>query len=309
MQVVRPYVPLWDPGVLKTGHPSRKQGPTGRSYITPYGYLPSVTTIREGVSDAKSKKRLENWIKNNPGASEEASKRGTHIHQCCEDYLRHLPLDVNPLYADYWDGMTKILDQFSRVIWSERPMNNDFQWTIGSDDIARLWGHIVDENGCILGYAGCPDLIGEAGGKLTLADYKTSVNLYSRNAPGRNVVRYSDEWKNMMSGWTKFKKAALQLGAYSLASKETLGLEIEQGAIIVATKTETQLFVLNKRDLEYHQGLWIDTVKQYYKEHELPDQDHPQEVVGPAEEGVCSIMSETVRVSTESIINISAVPV
>lgn len=270
---------LWDPQVLKTGRASRKQGPKGRSYITPYGYLPSVTTIREGVSDAKSKQRLANWVKNNPGASEEASKRGTHIHACCEYHLKKTPYNVDPQYADYWDGMTPILDQFSRVIWSEGPVNNDFQWTIGSDDIARLWGHVVDDEGCILGYAGCPDLIGEAGGKLTLADYKTSVNLYCRNAPGREVTRYSDEWKAKMSGWTKFKKAALQIGAYSMAAQETLGMEIEQGAIIVATKTQTQLFKLSYRDLQYYKQEWVDTLKKYYSEHELPDQNHPEEVV------------------------------
>lgn len=270
-------MPLWDPHVLKTGRPSRKQGPKGRSYITPYGYLPSVTTIREGVSDAKAKKRLENWIKNNPGASEEASKRGTHIHACCEYHLKKVPYEVDPLYADYWDGMTPILNQFTRVIWSEGPVNNDFQWTIGSDEIARLWGHVTDEDGCVLGYAGCPDLIGEAGGKLTLADYKTSVNLYCRNAPGREVVRYSDEWKAKMSGWTKFKKAALQIGAYAMASEETLGLEIEQGAIIVATKTQTQLFKLSQKDLEYYKGEWVKTLYQYYQLHGWPDQDHPTE--------------------------------
>jgi hypothetical protein len=285
---------LWEPNVIKTGRASRKQGPQGRSYITPYGYLPSVTTIREGVSDAKSKKRLEMWIKKNPGASEEASKRGTHIHEMCEYHLRKLPYQVNPAYADFWDGMPQILDQFSRVIWSERPIGSDFQWTIGSDEIARLWGHVVDDNGCILGWAGCPDLIGEAGGKLTLADYKTSSNLYCRNAPGRGVVRYSDEWKAMMSGWMKYKKCALQIAAYSLAAKETLGLEIEQGAIIVATTDTTQLFKLSRRDIDYFEDQWIKTVKKYYNEHEIPDQDHPEEVIQPT-------CVETEVISVESV--------
>jgi hypothetical protein len=288
---------LWEPNVIKTGRASRKQGPQGRSYITPYGYLPSVTTIREGVSDAKSKKRLEMWIKKNPGASEEASKRGTHIHEMCEYHLRKLPYQVNPAYADYWEGIPKILDQFSRVIWSERPMGNDFQWTIGSDEIARLWGHVVDENGCILGWAGCPDLIGEAGGKLTLADYKTSVNPYCRHMPGRGVTRYSDEWKAQMSGNAKFKKAALQIGAYSLASEETLGLEIEQGAIIVATKSETQLFILSRSDVKYQQKLWIETVKKYYDEHEIPDQDHPEEVINTQD----TVIAETLTVETLTV--------
>ena len=45
---------------------------------------------------------------------------------------------------------------------------------MGADEVARVWGS--DSEG---GWAGAPDIIAVANGKLTLADLKTSVKPYS----------------------------------------------------------------------------------------------------------------------------------
>ena len=49
-----------------------------RHYKTPYGALPSVTTILSATSGNKA--ALERWAKKNPGGREAAAARGTRVH-------------------------------------------------------------------------------------------------------------------------------------------------------------------------------------------------------------------------------------
>lgn len=56
-----------------------------RHYKTPYGALPSVTTILSATSGNKA--ALERWAKKNPGGREAAAARGTRVHSLMEEYL------------------------------------------------------------------------------------------------------------------------------------------------------------------------------------------------------------------------------
>ena len=62
----------------------RSQGDTrvtingSRHYKTPYGALPSVTTILSETQGNKA--ALERWAKKNPGGREAAAARGTKVH-------------------------------------------------------------------------------------------------------------------------------------------------------------------------------------------------------------------------------------
>ena len=125
----------------------RSQGDTrltingSRHYKTPYGSLPSVTTILSETSGNKA--ALERWAKKNPGGREAAAQRGTKVHSLMEDYL--LGVDKNPNIEDpeialFWKGLPDNLSKLENVIWAENPANlDDYAWCRGSDGISRVW--------------------------------------------------------------------------------------------------------------------------------------------------------------------------
>ena len=101
--------------------PFRIQTPSGyRKYLCSGLYLPSVTTVLSATESAKSKAGLKTWQANNPGALEEASKRGSAIHLGCENYLRGLDPGVPEEYGDFWNGITQYLDALLRLLAAER---------------------------------------------------------------------------------------------------------------------------------------------------------------------------------------------
>jgi len=234
-----------------------------RHYHTPFltGPAPSVTTIISETASEANKKKLEMWSKNNPGMKEAAAERGTAIHSCMEHYLKRETVDVPEAYSDFWDGMPAILDQFQEVVWAETPLWEKHQFALSSDGVGRVWG--CDEQG--RAWSGSPDIIGVAGNKLTLADLKTSAGPYYRRWP-KNLEKGSPEWRANLTGYMKFQKAAKQLGAYSLGITQTLGMRVQQGAIIVATETRTQLFILSRRYLDIMEEKWLKIVEEYYNQ-------------------------------------------
>ena len=77
--------------------------------------MPSVTTVLSATETEKAKAGLRNWQKNNPGALEAASTRGSAIHLGCENYLRGLDPGVSEEYQDFWNGITPYLDWFDTL--------------------------------------------------------------------------------------------------------------------------------------------------------------------------------------------------
>ena len=241
-----------------------------RHYTTPLasGPAPSVTTIISETASEQNKKKLEMWSKANPGVKEKAAERGTAVHYGMEQYLKG---DKEPKipeqYDNYWAGMPPILDQFSEVLWAESPILDEYKFTVGSDDIARVWG--CDEEG--RAWAGAPDIIGVANNKLTLADLKTSVKPYSRKWPS-HLEKGSKEWRDLLGGYMKFKKCCKQLAAYEIAIEQTLGLKVQQAAILVSTPERTQIFKISKNYLNCFKKDWYKIVKEYYKQIEELDE-------------------------------------
>jgi len=233
-----------------------------RHYTTPLatGPAPSVTTMISETASEQNKKKLEMWAKNNPGVKEKAAERGTAIHYGMEQYLKG---NKNPViqeeYKDYWAGMPKILDQFSQVVWAESPVLEKYKFTLGSDDVARVWGY--DDEG--RAWAGAPDIIGIANNKITLADLKTSVRPYSRYWP-KSQQKGSQLWKELIGGHMKFKKCCKQLAAYDIGIEQTLGIKIEQAAILVSTPKRTQIFKISRRLLDSFRKDWYKIVEEYY---------------------------------------------
>ena len=241
-----------------------------RHYTTPLpsGPAPSVTTIISQTASEANKRKLEMWSKNNPGVKEAAAERGTAIHYGMEQYLKgNKNPDIPEEYKDFWAGMPPILDQFQEVLWAETPVDPRFDFTIGADDVARVWG--CDRQG--RAWAGAPDIIAVANNKLTLADLKTSVKPYSRKWP-KDLEKGSPEWRDLLGGHLKFKKTCKQLAAYDIAISQTLGMTVQQAAILVSTPTRTQVFKISRNFLNLLRNDWYKIVEEYYKQIEEMDE-------------------------------------
>jgi|TARA_R100001510_G_C7636768_1_gene194839 hypothetical protein len=235
-----------------------------RHYTTPLptGPAPSVTTIIGETASEANKRKLEMWSKNNPGVKEKAAERGTAIHYGMECYLKgNKNPEIADEYKDFWAGMPPILDQFEEVLWAESPVLDKFDFTMGADEVARVWGS--DSEG--RAWAGAPDIIAVANGKLTLADLKTSVKPYSRRWP-KDLEKGSPEWRDLLGGHMKFKKTCKQLAAYDIAIEQTLDMKVQQAAILVSTPARTQIFKISRRFLDILREDWYKIVEEYYKQ-------------------------------------------
>jgi len=155
--------------------------------------------------------------------------------------------------------MPTILDQFQEVLWAETPVLDKYKFTLGADDVARVWG--CDDEG--RAWAGAPDIIAVANNKLTLADLKTSVKPYSRRWPD-NKEKGTPEWRDLMGGHMKFKKTLKQLAAYDIAITQTLDIRVQQAAILVSTPARTQIFKISRNFLDKLHEDWHKLVSEYY---------------------------------------------
>jgi hypothetical protein len=236
-----------------------------RHYTTPFGPAPSVTTILSEIASEENKKKLEMWSKANPGAKEAAAERGTAIHAAMEHYLADgiKEPEIKEEYSEFWQGMPAVLDQFDDCIWAERPLLKEHQFTVGGDGVARVFG-INDEGHC---FAGAPDVIGYVRGKLVLADLKTSVKPYCRRWP-KDFEKGSQEWRDLLGGYMKFKKTIKQLAAYDIGIENTLGLKVDQAAILVSTPLRTQVFKISRNFLDSLREDWWKCCAEYFEQME-----------------------------------------
>ena len=130
-----------------------------RFYVTSAGNkYPSITSVL-GANPEKIKS-LQKW-RDRVGSTEAnkisttAAKRGTAVHQICEDYLNNSP--------DYINGaMPDSVEMFSSI----RPILDNSLGTIHAQEVA-LFSHR-------LGVAGRVDCIAEWDGTLSIIDFKTS---------------------------------------------------------------------------------------------------------------------------------------
>jgi len=260
--------------IVTTDRPYRIQTPSGyRKYLCSGLYMPSVTTVLSATESEKSKAGLRTWQKNNPGALEEASTRGSAIHLGCENYLRGLDPGVPEEYQDYWNGITQYLDWFDILHWSERPLRPDWNHLRSDDrEVAYVWSteHM---------YAGCPDLIGEIGGVKIIADFKTSTGPYMNTFPERGD-------RIGFGGFRKYQKCAQQMAAYRLALHERTGFMCDAALIIVSTPETTQGIFIDADQMDRFEGRFLKRAKQFHEmeddkntedssQQELPEQREP----------------------------------
>jgi hypothetical protein len=64
----------------------------------------------------------------------------------------------------------------------------------------------------------------------------------------------------------KFKKTCKQLAAYDIAIEQTLGMKVQQAAILVSTPVRTQVFKISRRFLDILHEDWYKIVEEYYRQ-------------------------------------------
>lgn len=235
-----------------------------RHYKTPYGALPSVTTILSATGGNKA--ALERWAKKNPGGREAAAARGTKVHSLMEEYL--LGINKNPVIEDeeiaqFWSGLPENLDKLGRVIWAENPVGDAYPWTMGGDGISRVWHPGVKEDKTY-GWAGAPDIVAEYKGKIVLGDLKTSNGPYYGKWPGPETPK--NEYGMRRAGFLKYQKCMMQLGAYSMGLEHTVGIVPDIFMIFVATRERSQVFAVQGGTIEKYKEKWLEAVTKYYEE-------------------------------------------
>lgn len=199
---------------------------TGRTYDTPLGIFPSVTTVLGCDPDKDKDKGLQEW-RDRVGHEEAAqitkdcAERGTAVHLLAEYYIDNKQLI-------YKSEISK------RMFKSIRPILNKINNVIGQE--VALYSKI-------LGIAGRVDCIAEYDGVLSIIDYKTS----------RKEKR--KEW---------IDDYFIQTACYSYMLTEMFGINIEQIVVIIANENTPygNVFIENRDN--YKKGL-LERIQLYRK--------------------------------------------
>ena len=126
-----------------------------RHYVTPEGKLPSITSVLSVLSiDSIKAWRAKVGEKEANKISTRAARRGTNVHQMCEDYIN------NELNKDKF---------LPHEIESFLPLQKELDKSIG-----LVYAQEVPLYSKYLGVAGRVDLIAEWDGRLSIVDFKTS---------------------------------------------------------------------------------------------------------------------------------------
>lgn len=194
---------------------TRETGKDGRKYFTPEGSTyPSITTVLSILSKDKIKewrKRVGEEEANK--ISQQASTRGTAVHQLAEDYLNNKPdwkKGVMPANLFSFSQIKSIIDNRIDNIWFQE----EFLYS--------------DKLQC----AGQVDCIAEFDGQLSIIDFKTS------RKPKK------EEW---------IVNYFIQASFYAAAFYERTGIPIKQGVIVISVDdSEPQVFVIKTHDYLPH---------------------------------------------------------
>ena len=68
------------------------------------------------------------------------------------------------------------------------------------------------------------------------------------------------------AGFMKYSKCQMQMAAYALALEHTVNIKPELIMTFVATREDTQVFVIQSSTIEKYKEKWLSAVEKYYKE-------------------------------------------
>lgn len=183
---------------------------TGRYYKTPTGVLyPSVTSVtglfgRDAI--LAWRKRVGDEEANR--ISGKATRRGTRIHQLCEDYINGHDVDISKYSitdAESFKPLKEILD--------EHVDNIHLQET-------RLYSNYLQ-------MAGTVDCIAEFAGRLSVIDFKTASRAKDRD----KILNYF-----------------CQASAYAIMYEELFGIPVPNIVIIISVDNDFPQVFTEKRD-------------------------------------------------------------
>lgn len=183
---------------------------TGRYYKTPTGVLyPSVTTVT-GIMNLDAIKAWRARVGNEEAnrISTRATKRGTRVHQLCEDYIAGNPIDVSNYSVvdlDSFKSLREVIDEhIDNVHLQEQRLYSDY-----------------------LQLAGTVDCIAEYAGRLAIIDFKTA-----RKAKNRDYI----------------KNYFCQAAAYAIMYEERTGIAVPNIVIIISVDDDFPQVFTDKRD-------------------------------------------------------------
>lgn len=136
-----------------------------RHYVTPKGFYPSITTALSILSsEGIAAWRMRVGEKEANRISTQAARRGTNVHQMCEDYVNN-ELDLRsflPHERAMFNSVKGTLDKSLGLVYAQEcPLYSDY-----------------------LGIAGRVDCVAEFNGRLSIIDYKTSSKIKSKKYIG-----------------------------------------------------------------------------------------------------------------------------
>lgn len=204
-------IPVWKPA---TGQPMPEWRPPARlpidgdgvklcdlslvrSYATPIGPMPSVTTVLDATRPIEIVKSLSKWEKRVGQEEAECVRRqsltrGDIIHKAIEAKLRGQPVTVPEDVALFWKSIEPQLDRmlrWMRVVFVERGVYHPE-----------------------VGYAGTVDALFETGdGEYVVVDWKTAMRRRETSS-----------------------EHAVQVAAYGAAIRRLYGLPVTRGLVITA---------------------------------------------------------------------------
>lgn len=197
-----------------------------RYYVTPYGKLPSVTTILKATESAESKARLEKWKANEPDADQIASdarERGTALHAAIEHYLRTGEQGT----GRWWNSIWPFLQGVDR----DKP-------------------HRIEQGvASPAGYAGCLDLEASLHGEDCIFDWKTSLK--------KKRPEYVLDYKLQVAAYA---------AAVNMERLRTGKPLISRGVVVVSYETAlADVFHMNRSELIATYKVFLERLRAYEK--------------------------------------------
>jgi hypothetical protein len=181
---------------------------TGRTYHTPAGDFPSITTVlgrlsRDAIKAWKDRVGEEEANK----ISSRAGVRGTKIHKLCETHLLNENVGkLNPLHARSFNALRKWLDKNVDIVKAlEIPMYSEYLTVAGR----------------------CDCVVQLKNGSLCIVDFKTALRPKTLD---------------------KIEGYLLQATAYCIMFEERFGMPINKFAILIAVDDNEPQYFYGKRD-------------------------------------------------------------
>ena len=210
----------------------RNDGPV-RTYRTPEGNLPSVTTILKATRLQRDVIALENWRRRvgpmkAAQITKEASNVGHVMHKSIENWIKNKPQTTsdNLVHRIGKKMGTTIIDSLK-------------------ENMTNVWGNEVSVFYPDL-YAGTADLIGEWKGRPAVIDFKQADKPKKR------------EW---------ITDYFIQTCAYGMAHNHLYDTDIKGSVILICNRVDYTLQTYEAMDSEYEGYclMWAKKLDEYYK--------------------------------------------